>query len=162
MRQCGVWVVAVLTTLLGVLAACGPDSPPAPGGGGTGGTGSSDQHQQALAFAACMRDNGLPDFPDPGPDGAVLAGSSVDRGSPQFASALEACQDLLPSGGEDNNAPDVAQFEQMKKYAACMRDNGMPEFPDPGPDGFAAGAFNVNDPAFTAASRACKEFLTWR
>ena len=50
-------------------------------------------------FAQCMRDNGV-DLPDPDPDGGfggAMAG--IDRTSPAFQQAMEACQDKLPIGG---------------------------------------------------------------
>ncbi len=50
------------------------------------------------AFADCMRQNGLPDFPDPQPGGEGLF-EGIDRTSPAFGTALEACQDVLPAGG---------------------------------------------------------------
>lgn len=54
-----------------------------------------------LRFAACMRTHGVPDFPDPTQHGstvsiAVPPGSSVDTSSPQFQSAQQACESLLP------------------------------------------------------------------
>ena len=56
----------------------------------------AEQTENALRFAACMRDQGL-DWPDPAPDGSKFAGSEVkvDKGSPEFAAAFEACGDEL-------------------------------------------------------------------
>src|SRR5262245_61454693 len=48
------------------------------------------------AFAECMRENGIADFPDPGPDGVSLAGTGVDPESAEFQAAQAACQDLMP------------------------------------------------------------------
>lgn len=53
---------------------------------------------QFQAFAECMRDNGLQDFPDPQPGGQGLF-EGLDRTNPGFQAALEACQDVLPAGG---------------------------------------------------------------
>ena len=52
--------------------------------------------QQALAFSACMRAHGLPNFPDPtfGPQGQISRGSgssSVNPGSPAFQAAVKHC-----------------------------------------------------------------------
>ncbi|WP_367130755.1 hypothetical protein [Saccharothrix sp. HUAS TT1] len=48
-------------------------------------------------FTRCMRDNGI-DLPDPDPNGGNRAGlGGIDRESPTFKSALEACQDQLPA-----------------------------------------------------------------
>jgi Pectinacetylesterase len=56
-----------------------------------------------LAFSQCMRDNGIADFPDPGPDGLVVDGLDIDPESPQFKAAEEACNYLMPPS--DSTAP---------------------------------------------------------
>ena len=60
------------------------------------------QHQ-ALAFSACMRSHGLPDFPDPTftAHGIRMAirggpGSDLNPQSPAFQAAQKACQSKLP------------------------------------------------------------------
>jgi Pectinacetylesterase len=57
-------------------------------------TGESDP----LAFAQCMRDNGIADFPDPDADGLFvdLDSLGIDPDSAQFKAAEEACKDLMP------------------------------------------------------------------
>lgn len=52
--------------------------------------------QQALAFAACMRAHGLPNFPDPtfGPNGSInrnYGSSGIDPNSPGFQAAVTKC-----------------------------------------------------------------------
>jgi hypothetical protein len=51
-----------------------------------------------------MRDNCVPDFPDPTDDGINLNGTGIDRDSPEFKSAEKACESLLPQppSGSDN------------------------------------------------------------
>jgi hypothetical protein len=49
-----------------------------------------------LAFAQCMRDHGIAEFPDPGPDGLFPDGLDTDPDSPQFNAAEEACRHLMP------------------------------------------------------------------
>jgi hypothetical protein len=53
------------------------------------------------AYSACMRSHGLPNFPDPNSNGGIKLDSTrgLDRSSPQFESAEEACKSLLPNGG---------------------------------------------------------------
>lgn len=60
----------------------------------------AEQSENALAFAQCMRDQGL-DWPDPAADGSKFAGSAleVDKASPEFAGAFAACSDELALGG---------------------------------------------------------------
>jgi hypothetical protein len=60
-------------------------------------TGSSPADMTVyLAYAKCMRGNGLPDFPDPhpGPNG-IFPDSGVDRDSAAFQQASAACQHVL-------------------------------------------------------------------
>lgn len=53
---------------------------------------------QLMAFAACMRKHGLPNFPDPNANGGFTSSqsSSWDPGSPQFQAAQKACAYLNP------------------------------------------------------------------
>jgi hypothetical protein len=48
-----------------------------------------------VKLAACMRTHGYPNFPDPSSEGVFALSASFDPNSPQFQSALNACQ---PSG----------------------------------------------------------------
>jgi hypothetical protein len=110
----------------------------------TSGTGSSDgnstvsTHTRAVKFAECMRKNGVSAFPDPDASGeltieTVANGSSVDTSSATFDQALTACRDLEPPGftGHERNAKEQ---EAALKFAQCIRDNGVKDFPDPAPD----------------------------
>lgn len=67
-------------------AACESLRPRQSAGGGGGGA----SQQQLLAFTQCMRANGVSNFPDPGPDGAINL-NGVDRSSPQFQHAAQTC-----------------------------------------------------------------------
>ena len=96
-------------------------------------------HEKAMKFSQCMRDNGVSQFPDPDASGAltieqVVNGSSVDSNSATFKQALSACRDLEPAGfmGQKRSAQ---QQQAALKFAQCVRDNGVKDFPDPTPDG---------------------------
>ncbi|WP_141576310.1 hypothetical protein [Actinomadura sp. WMMA1423] len=56
------------------------------------------------AFAKCMRDNGITEFPDPEPDGGVKiqagGGTGLDPQSQTFKKAQKACSKYSPNGGE--------------------------------------------------------------
>ena len=59
--------------------------------------------QHLLAFSACMRSHGVPDFPDPTFTGGgaqlklrASSGSDLDPQSPRFQAAQTACQGNLP------------------------------------------------------------------
>jgi hypothetical protein len=178
--------LAVAGSLVAILvAACGASDSPANGvatiepvaGSGAGASASSapssngdsrnaQMTAQMLAYAQCMRHHGLPNFPDPaasqGGFGIDLTG--IDPEAPVFQAADEACQSLMPTappgeaGGLD---PEV--FQQLLAYARCMRDHGVPNFPDPGsePNGskFDAGQIYRDSPTVQAAEQACASNL---
>lgn len=54
-----------------------------------------------LAFAWCMRKNGVPGFPDPNGQGIFTIGSlaQLDPSSPLFQSAFSTCKSLEPKVG---------------------------------------------------------------
>jgi hypothetical protein len=57
---------------------------------GAGGGGGGVSQSQLLAFARCMRANGVPKFPDPLSNGGLNV-SGVDTSSPQFQHAAQIC-----------------------------------------------------------------------
>jgi hypothetical protein len=46
-----------------------------------------------------MQTHGVPNFPDPSSSGALQVPQGVDSNSPQFQSAFQACNSLLPNNG---------------------------------------------------------------
>ncbi|MFK3981802.1 hypothetical protein ACI2K4_15675 [Micromonospora sp. NPDC050397] len=136
------------------------------GAGGAEPTASSsavalDNAERQLRFAQCMRENGV-DMPDPDPaeKGRVRIGAGDDPGKAQ--AAMEACRQFLPNGGEGRKL-DPEQAEQMREMARCMRENGVPDFPDPGADGTLKidkgllGGKGLDDPTFRAAMEKCEQ-----
>lgn len=149
------WLPAALLTVALVLAACAPDA--------VTGTNTTpvDPVEQGRLYAQCMRDNGVPDFPDPGPDGRFeLDHDKFNQDDPKFRAALEKCRDLAP-GAEHRNTGDPAYVEQMREYSQCMRDNGLPDFPDPDAEGQLRGLGHEqqSNPTFQAAMELCREKL---
>src|SRR5439155_22166306 len=77
-----------------------------PSAGGSTGSGSGGSLTMKMAggakFAACMRRNGVPNFPDPSSRGELTigAGSGIDPNSPAFRKAQQTCSKLLPHGGQ--------------------------------------------------------------
>ena len=120
----------------------------------------------AVAYAACMRKHGVPNFPDPGASGDLQV--SIPKNSPTFKAAERTCQKLLPNGGEVSPQEQARHLREALAYAACMRRHGVPRFPDPktGPDGGPdfgeigpSTGVNLNSPQFKAAQRACYKLL---
>lgn len=116
-----------------------------------------------LKYAQCMRDQGI-DMPDPKMDGggiSMMIPQGTDKAKVDAANEL--CKQHLPNGGQPMKA-DPEMQEKMRKFAQCMRENGLPEFPDPGEDGGIrldgnkAGALDPSGEAFKKAEAACKDF----
>jgi hypothetical protein len=129
----------------------------------SGGNTNAD-YENAAKFAECMRDNGVSEFPDPDASGGltidgIVNGSSLDPGTPAWKKAIGACKDLQPSGfmGHKRSAEEQ---EAALKFAQCMRDNGVEDFPDPSADG---PLINVNGarsiPGFQAAMQKCRDVM---
>jgi len=134
--------------------------------------GNVDDEQALLAFAACMRDNGVEGFPDPSlsADGSVDFGAS---GSDPFAgvdndvaeAAVNACLSELEGvafapGGSDFDLNEIQ--DRLVEFAQCMRDNGI-DFDDPDLSGFASGELSnpfgdldITDPDVQAAVEECQ------
>jgi hypothetical protein len=117
------------------------------------------------AYSACMRRNGVPKFPDPSSDGRLRLkagpGTGIDPESAQFRSAAKACAKLAPKGGP-SPAQQAEDREQLLEFAACMRQHGLPNFPDPTNGGLVikrGGDIDPNSPQFKAAEKACEDRL---
>jgi len=137
---------------------------------GTDTTGDEgDLEEQALEFAQCMRENGVPDFPDPQVDGGrIMMGGPGSEGiefdQEAIEKAMEACEDLSPRGGGNFSEEDRQEMQDAAlEHAQCMRENGVPDFPDPEFSGGGA-AINLDDidpesPVFKQAQEACEDKL---
>jgi hypothetical protein len=119
------------------LAACGA----AGGGSETAGAGASsgasaDPKGTALKFAQCMRDNGLPDFPDPefGDNGELSQSAPGNVDKAQLDAAQEKCKEFAPDSGPPKPM-DPEKLAKAREYSKCMRDHGFPDFPDPDANG---------------------------
>lgn len=139
--------------------------------GSTGG-GESSPGSQAVAYTACMRAHGVPNFPEPqistspGGGSVKMAVPASIGENPKFKSAQQACRKLLPGGGpggEGNHQISPQEQSQYLKAAACIRSHGVPNFPDPT---FSGGGvhiehqnLNESSPAFKAAVHACESLI---
>ncbi len=128
-----------------------------------------------FSLSKCMRANGVPDFPDPreGPNGGGVGfpgGLMVESSDqmivmgqpiagPALVNAEHVCKDYLPPGGPGPTIPERQRAAAIAD-AACMRDHGLSNFPDPTFNGghqslnLAAG-LNPDSPAFQRAAKAC-------
>jgi hypothetical protein len=137
--------LATLAMLALIVAGCSNASAGAGSSGGdstgatAGAAGSGTAHEKAVAFAECMRANGISAFPDPDASGeltidGIANGSAVDTSSAAFTQALNACKDLEPAGFTGSNVTPQQRTARLE-FAECVRDNGVPDFPDPTPNG---------------------------
>jgi predicted small secreted protein len=171
-----VWPLAALATLAVLVAGCGNGTQGVPAGAGniaapSGGNGTGSIHEKAVKFAECMRANGVSAFPDPAASGsftidAVVNGSSLDPSSAAWKKAVGACKNLEPPGFTGGKVTPSQRTSRLK-FAQCMRDNGVPDFPDPTPNGplidtnripSLAGKDPRNDPGLNAAMQTCRDF----
>ena len=134
---------------------------------------AAELEEQALEFSQCMRENGVPDFPDPeiedgrirmrigGPGGG---GGEMDQDA--MEKAMEECEDLAPRGGGNFSEEDRQEMQDaFLEYAQCMRDNGY-DMPDPDFGDGEGGMFRMegapDDPAFQQAQEACEDKMPGR
>jgi hypothetical protein len=171
MRQ----VSKVLTSLLllGLAAGCGGTTK-GPGVASAGGAHASasasatvDDEERRRQFTQCLRDHGLQvDDADPNGDGNVRVQASAGAGDKtRSLDAMKACEQYLPAG--KLSTPDPQQMEQLRQFAACMREHGV-DMPDPDPNngggliiqkGTGPNKFSPDDPAFKSAEEACQDKL---
>jgi hypothetical protein len=85
--------------------------------------------EKAVKFSECMRANGVSDFPDPNALGDFPSyGVSVTPAV--WTKAVAACKALQPPGTLSAKLTPAQQSAALK-FAQCIRENGVPDFPDP-------------------------------
>jgi hypothetical protein len=145
----------------GVASANGSTSSPT----SSASTGSGSERDQALRYARCMRENGVPNFPDPnvGENGELTQELNGEGFDPQsLEKAQDTCKRYLPNGGEPQKL-DPQRLEQLRKMAQCIRRHGFPDFPDPTDEGLQINAnehpeWSPDNPTFKAAQQACDKY----
>ena len=128
----------VMVPLIGVISAgCGSNAPsetgPASSSGsasnsGTGADKKLTARDKAVKFAECIRAHGVSDFPDPDAKNQFQYGVSVSPAV--WKQATTACKDLQPPGTLSGKRTPKQQSASLR-FAECVRDNGVKDFPDP-------------------------------
>ncbi|MFD0741401.1 hypothetical protein ACFQ1L_05245 [Phytohabitans flavus] len=132
-------IAVPLLLLAGLTAACGGSDAEGPDvatvGNGAAASASADPSAPAAddaerknQFNQCMRDEGI-DVVENGPNGGMEFRDNKEK----VRQATQKCRQYLPNGGEPPRLS-PADIEQMRVYAQCMRENGLPAFPDPDPE----------------------------
>lgn len=185
--------IAAALALAAMLAACSAPGTapgvatlddPSASGAPTPSPSAITPQDAALAYARCMRENGV-DMPDPivesdggggfsigvsGPDG-VDATTSKD----EFREADETCGHLMEAARPDAGPPLSAEdMDKMLAFAQCMREHGI-DMEDPTIDGgirvqIGSGSSEdggsdgppVNEAELQAAHEACNDHLPGR
>ena len=81
-----------------------------------------------MKFAECIRAHGVSDFPDPDAKNDFEYGVSVTPAV--WKQATTACKDLQPPGTLSAKRTPKQQSASLR-FAQCIRDNGVKDFPDP-------------------------------
>jgi hypothetical protein len=161
--------LAVAAAALALLAAsC------AGGGSSTGSPASAGSSASAVAYSACIRAHGVPNYPDPDSSGNPPKGDAqhFGVGALQFQAAQHACRHLLPTGGslqqrefqcmQDSSCPQSLVRHMMtadRRLARCMRTHGVPTFPDPTLDSHGP-VFNISAVGISDAASHTRKFET--
>lgn len=129
---------AALAMVALIGAGCGsaspPDNGPADSSGtpaarsDTGATKEPTARDKAVKFAECIRANGVSDFPDPNAKNEFAYGISVSPAV--WKQATTACKGLQPPGTLSSKRNRKQQSASLR-FAQCIRDNGVDDFPDP-------------------------------
>jgi hypothetical protein len=122
----------------------------------------SDDPDAPTKFSQCMRDHGITWFPDP-VEGKINIRIPKGTDPKKMEAAQEACKKYQPDGG-DVHKPSPEDLQRLRDMAKCMRANGVPNFPDPNPDGSlrldgSKIGTGPGDPTFDKAQKACSKYL---
>jgi hypothetical protein len=136
----------------------GADGSPLPSGAIT------DPNEAWPAFAACLRSNGM-QIADPELDANGDPHWTGDL-KPRLTNAIaQACNPIIvgiTESGTGRRQPRTYSFDSLLANAACMREHGLPDYPDPIPNaanqGLADG-YDKGNQTVLAALIACEDTL---
>ncbi|MEV8210602.1 hypothetical protein [Streptomyces sp. NPDC079189] len=117
---------------------------------------SPPPNAQERAYYKCLEKNGLTLETR---DDSQLRVDKDKNDNASMVSAEAKCADLLPD--EASAAPAPSAFvAKVRKFSACVRENGFPEYPDPDPttgqvDASVDQAEKYQTPEFVVAAKKC-------
>jgi hypothetical protein len=186
-RLCSLPIAAIIATTAVVLlsAACSGDHGSSTGSSGPPNAEGSATSRSAVAYSACMRSHGVPNYPDPDSSGQLPKPDAHHLGvsGSQLQAAQRACQHLLPNNGGAINADSIQQcmladdcpqtlVQQVRNeelnFARCMRSHGVPNWPDPVIDSqgrpvfaisISKDGFNPYSPQIWAKGNECSHLM---
>lgn len=102
-----------------------------------------------IAFAKCMRSNGVPNFPDPNGSGGFPVHGRFDPQSPAVKAAQAKRDKLLPECPGSGPPPSRQTLAKFLNIARYIRHRGVSDFPDPRtsapPNPLASGVRELSD-----------------
>jgi len=155
-------VIAVLVTVLIGLGGCGADGgePDTPASA----TAMSDEQLLAIGreYAQCARANGVTVDEPSVENGRLRVPLVVPEGQEESPPAVPAeCEAILrrlPEGVLGRAPVSAADVERIEQFSKCVREHGLPQWPDPASD----GSIPLTDPSivksdlFQNARQACQ------
>jgi hypothetical protein len=158
-------MVALGLLLAGGLTGCAGngdrDPSVAVADGGTGALASASV--DPVQYSKCMRENGMDWFPTVvSADTKVDIPDGVDK--EKLDAALSKCREYGTGAGSGQAPPvNAANQEKQLQYSKCMRENGLPDFPDPPADGsgisLGKAGVDKDSATFKAAQAKCQDLL---
>ena len=114
-------------------------------------------HDQALAYARCIRSHGVSLWPDPESSGAFdkskLTPHQLGVSTSQIGTAEKACRSLVPTYSATQQSHVLVQ---ALRFSRCMRAHGAANFPDPESNGAIVIPHAMeSSPAYLAALQFC-------
>jgi hypothetical protein len=157
--------LAGVAALIAGVPACSPGGGAASGGSPQSSVSAGANLQQwldlARRYAQCARDHGHPNFPDPVIDNGevVYPGDDVSKDEAAAIAQVPECKVLdeqLSALRSVATRPSysAADIQKLKDFAKCLREHGVPEWPDPKSD----GSFPITGTSLEAEGKS-KRFL---
>jgi hypothetical protein len=129
----GLMIVALPVLVVG----CGSSGPSTTTSSGSRQTGPKNAATAAFEYSRCMRGHGVTNFPDPkivsspGHQSIAFQVNPSETGSPNFKTASQACQSILPAPTGSIAGQQQARKQGLLAFARCMRAKNITGFPDP-------------------------------
>jgi hypothetical protein len=173
-RPTGAAAATIATTVLALLAvACDSSTSPKATRGGPQNNSASDS---AVAYSACVRSHGVPEYPDPGSSGNLPKGNAQAFGvsNSQYQAAERTCRHLLPNSDTTFTAslneclmtgvcPPAVVRQALTaglRFAQCMRNHGVPNWPDPTIDSTGRPSFQTTAAGISIAATRSAQMLS--
>jgi hypothetical protein len=164
--------ITLLGALAVVAAACGGGASTPQVARATGATHAAPARTRAgttsliHTAAQCLRDHGIPNFPDPVLDarGRLQIDDQLLNSLPASVTqtAEQACTAQIDAAqqaaGAQRPAATPQELAQATRFAQCMRQHGWPNFPDPDP----YGSFSSSTPGAIPPTKSDPSFQACR